>query len=92
MRGSGCARGSGLFLLLFSSLSCVCVCQMLESISVADREQQLVLARSEYQHVLSSHEHAKQQFDGEGWVGAGDGRGPGMDGGGDGRGWGHVRI
>ena len=42
---------------------------------MADREQQLVLARSEYQHVLSSHEHAKQQFDGEEWVGAGDGRG-----------------
>lgn len=40
--------------------------QVLESISVADREQQLVLARSEYQHVLSSHEHTKQQFDGEG--------------------------
>ena len=33
---------------------------------MADREQQLVLARSEYQHVLSSHEHTKQQFDGEG--------------------------
>ena len=59
----------------FSSLPCpVCVCQMLESISVADREQQLVLARSEYQHVLSSHEHAKQQFDGEGWAGVGHGR------------------
>ena len=55
---------------------------------MADREQQLVLARSEYQHVLSSHEHAKQQFDGEEWVGAGDGRGWGWMG----WGWGHVRI
>ena len=68
----------GVVYFFYSSLLCpVCVCQMLESISVADREQQLVLARSEYQHVLSSHEHAKQQFDGEGWVGAGDGWGRG---------------
>ena len=39
---------------------------------MADREQQLVLSRSEYQHVLSSHEHTRQQFDGEG---EGEGKG-----------------
>ena len=40
--------------------------QTLESISVADRDQQLVMARAEYQHVSSSYEHTKQQFDGDG--------------------------
>ena len=60
------------FLFSFLPNSSLCsVWQVLESISVADREQQLVLARSEYQHVLSSHEHTKQQFDGEGGRGRG---------------------